>query len=96
MFKEGKAFEEFVEQASPYQPYKAPKPIIPSPPPPGFREKYIDPLKKKTQTESKVRQDIESSKYEDDTYQTVQQKLLNPRLRKLRRFFNREVGRYTV
>lgn len=46
--------------------------------------------------ESKVRQDIESSKYEDDTYQTVQQKLSNPRLRKLRRFFNREVGRYTV
>ena len=46
--------------------------------------------------ESKVRQDIESSRYEDDNYRTTQQKLLDPRLRKLRRFFNREVGRYTV
>jgi hypothetical protein len=46
--------------------------------------------------ESKVRQDIESSRYEDDNYRTTQQKLLDPRLRKLRRFFNREIGRYTV
>lgn len=91
-----KTFSQFVEQStggSPYQPYKVP---IPSPPPPGFREKYIDPLKKKTQTESKAAQDIESSRYEDDVYRTTQQKLADPRLRKLRRFFNREVGRYTV
>ena len=52
--------------------------------------------KKKLQTESKARQDNESSRYEDDTYRTTQQKLNDPRLRKLRRFFNREVGRYTV
>jgi len=94
-----KTFSQFLEASeggSPYQPFKVPKPVIPSPPPPGFREKYIDPLKKKTQTESKVRQDIESSKYEDDIYRTTQQKLADPRLRKLRRFFNREVGRYTV
>lgn len=89
---------EVKEQASPYQPFKAPKPIIPSPPPPGFREKYIDPLKKKTQTqtESAQRKEYEETRHEDDTYQTVQQKLQNPRLRKLRRFFNREQGRYTV
>jgi|DEB0MinimDraft_6_1074348.scaffolds.fasta_scaffold00355_36 hypothetical protein len=92
-----KTFFQFLEQASPYQPFKAPKPIIPSPPPPGFREKYIDPLKKKTQTQESVqRKKYEETRREDDLYQTVQQKLTNPRLRKLRRFLNREQGRYTV
>ena len=97
--KEQKTFSQFLEASeggSPYQPYKAPKPVLPSPPPPGFREKYIYPLKKKTQTESKARQDIESSRYEDDVYRTTKERINDPRLRKLRRFFNREVGRYTV
>jgi hypothetical protein len=48
------------------------------------------------QTESKARQDIESSRYEDDVYRTTKERINDPRLRKLRRFFNREVGRYTV
>ena len=47
-------------------------------------------------SESKARQDIESSRYEDDVYRTTQQRINDPRLRKLRRFFNREIGRYTV
>ncbi len=46
--------------------------------------------------ESKVRQDIESTRHEDDVYRTTQQRINDPRLRKLRRFFNREIGRYTV
>jgi hypothetical protein len=93
-----KTFLQFVEQASPYQPYKAPKPVIPSPPPPGFREKYIDPLKKKTQIESAQRKEYEETRLEDNIVprQSVAQKLNNPRLKKLRRFFNRELGRYTV
>lgn len=46
--------------------------------------------------ENKIVKDYESVRQEDDVYQTVQQKLANPRLRKLRRYLNREVGRYTV
>jgi hypothetical protein len=46
--------------------------------------------------ENKIVKDYESVRQEDDIYQTVQQKLANPRLRKLRRYLNREVGRYTV
>lgn len=87
---------EVKEQASPYQPFKAPKPIIPSPPPPGFREKYIDPLKKKTKVESVQRKEYEETRHEDDYYQTTKQKLQNPRLTRLRRLLNREQGRYTV
>jgi len=47
-------------------------------------------------SESKARQDIESSRYEDDVYRTTQQKLANPRLRRLRILLNRELGRHTV
>ena len=47
-------------------------------------------------SENKVRQDIESSRYEDDTYRTTKEKIANPRLRKLRILLNRELGRYTV
>lgn len=52
---------------------------------------FLDSIK-----ESKIVKDYESVRQEDDVYQTVQQKLANPRLRKLRRYLNREVGRYTV
>jgi len=52
---------------------------------------FLDSIK-----ESKIVKDYESVRQEDDIYQTVQQKLANPRLRKLRRYLNREVGRYTV
>lgn len=48
------------------------------------------------QMESKVRQDLESSRYEDDTYRTTKEKINDPRLRKLRVLLNREKGRYTV
>lgn len=47
-------------------------------------------------TESRSAQELEATRHEDDTYRTTKQKLADPRLRKLRRFFNREVGRYTV
>ena len=56
----------------------------------------IESARPKTQTESKVRQDVESSRYEDDVYRTTQQKLVNPRLRRLRILLNRELGRHTV
>jgi len=48
------------------------------------------------QMESKARQDVESSRYEDNTYRSTKEKINDPRLKKLRRFFNRELGRYTV
>jgi hypothetical protein len=38
----------------------------------------------------------ERTRHEDDTYQTPLKKLQNPRLRKLRKMFNKEVGRFTV
>ena len=56
----------------------------------------LEGARPKIQTESKARQDIESSRYEDDVYRTTKERINDPRLRKLRRFFNREVGRYTV
>jgi len=46
--------------------------------------------------ESKLYQDLEATRHEDDTYQTVSQKLQNPRLRKLRILLNRELKRFTV
>lgn len=46
--------------------------------------------------ESAQKKEYEETRHEDDTYQTVQQKLQNPRLTKLRRLLNREQGRYTV
>lgn len=46
--------------------------------------------------ESKTYREYERTRHEDDTYQTVSQKLRNPRLRKLRILFNRELKRHTV
>lgn len=46
--------------------------------------------------ESAQRKEYEETRHEDDTYQTVQQKLQNPRLTRLIRLLNREQGRYTV
>lgn len=42
------------------------------------------------------RKQYELTRHEDDSYQTSSEKLQNPRLRKLRKYFNREVGKYTV
>ena len=42
------------------------------------------------------RKTYELTRHEDDMYQTPAQKLQNPRLRKLRIMFNREIKRYTV
>ncbi len=42
------------------------------------------------------RKQYELTRHEDDSYQTPIQRLQNPRLRKLRRYLNREVGKYTV
>ena len=52
-----KAFAQFVREAqgtggSPYQDYKAPKQPEPSSPPPGWKEKYIDPLKNRAPVRS--------------------------------------------
>jgi hypothetical protein len=38
----------------------------------------------------------EKTRHEDDTYQSSVQRLQNPRLRKLRRYLNKEIGRFTV
>lgn len=46
--------------------------------------------------EQTQRKEYEETRHEDDTYQTVKQKLQNPRLTRLRRLLNREQGRYTV
>jgi len=48
--------------------------------------------------ENMQRKEYEETRREDNIVpnQTVSQKLNNPRLKKLRRFFNREQGRYTV
>lgn len=48
--------------------------------------------------QSTQRQEYEQTRREDNIVpqQSVAQKLNNPRLKKLRRFFNRELGRYTV
>ena len=48
------------------------------------------------QSESTQRKEYEQTRHEDDAYQSISQKLQNPRLRKLRRFLNRELGRFTV
>jgi hypothetical protein len=57
---------------------------------------FLEQSKNNTQLESAQRKEYEEIRHEDDFYQTTTQKLQNPRLRKLRRFLNREVGRYTV
>ena len=89
---------------SPYQPY-APKPQPePSAPPPGWKEKYLEPLKKKeplklakaVQEDAGKLQSYERTRHEDDAYQTPAQKLQNPRLRKLRRYLNQDIHRFTV
>lgn len=48
--------------------------------------------------ENDQRQEYEQTRREDNIVpqQSTIQKLNNPRLRKLRKYFNRELGRYTV
>ena len=66
-----------------------------------FRRKYGLPprspkLAKAVQEDVGKLQSYERTRHEDDAYQTPEQKLQNPRLRKLRRYLNQDIHRFTV
>jgi hypothetical protein len=58
-----KTFSQFMSESggSPYQPYKPVPQPEPSAPPPGWKEKYLEPLKKKS---PKLSEDIGTGNYE--------------------------------
>ena len=103
-----KTFSQFMSESggSPGKPYiPQPGPSKPTQPEEGFdefRRKYGLPpknpvkLAKAVQEDSGKLQSYERTRHEDDAYQTSTQKLQNPRLRKLRRYLNQDIRRFTV
>lgn len=102
-----KTFSQFVYESggAPGKPYiPQPGPSKPTQPEEGFdefRRKYGLPprspkLAKAVQEDVGKLQSYERTRHEDDAYQTPEQKLQNPRLRKLRRYLNQDIHRFTV
>jgi hypothetical protein len=82
-------FSEFITVAEKYYPHKGRNRDFTT------RDTHIG-NPNNTVKENTQRKEYEETRHEDDTYQTVKQKLQNPRLTRLRRLLNREQGRYTV
>ena len=59
-----KTFSQFISESggSPYQPYKPKPQPEPSAPPPGWKEKYLEPLKKKS---PKLAEDLGTGNYDN-------------------------------